>query len=107
MLLAAMLEVAGVEHEVWLARNVHGPKSLPGGHPMIEIKLKYGKAQEPVIEHLRRISRPGLRRYMRSTEIPKVRQGLGMMILSTSKGLLTDSQARAQGIGGEALCEVW
>ena len=76
-----------------------------GGKPLLEIGLKY-YAGRPVIEKVQRISRPGLRIYKGSEDIPKVMNGLGIAIVSTSKGLMTDRKARANGIGGEVLCIV-
>ena len=72
----------------------------------ITIKLKFN-GKKSVIEGLKRVSTPGLRRYVGSTEIPRVRGGLGVAIVSTSEGLLTDSQARKKNLGGELLCYVW
>ncbi len=72
----------------------------------IKLKLKY-QGKKSVIEGLRRISTPGLRRYVGATEIPRVRGGLGVAVLSTSEGLLTDMQARRKNLGGELLCYVW
>jgi small subunit ribosomal protein S8 len=76
-----------------------------GGKPVLEIGLKY-YADRPVIETIQRISRPGLRVYKGSEDIPRVMNGLGIAIVSTSKGLMTDRKARANGIGGEVLCIV-
>jgi small subunit ribosomal protein S8 len=75
------------------------------GKPVLEIGLKY-YAGRPVIEKIQRISRPGLRIYKGRDDIPKVMNGLGIAIVSTSKGLMTDHRARANGIGGEVLCIV-
>lgn len=75
------------------------------GKPVLEIGLKY-YADRPVIETIQRISRPGLRVYKGSEDIPRVMNGLGIAIVSTSKGLMTDHKARASGIGGEVLCIV-
>ena len=72
----------------------------------IKMKLKY-QGKKSVIEGLRRISTPGLRRYVRSTDIPRVRGGLGVAVLSTSEGLMTGNQARKKNIGGELICYVW
>ncbi|MCU0372487.1 MAG: 30S ribosomal protein S8 [Ignavibacteria bacterium] len=72
----------------------------------ISIKLKYNGGIS-VIEGLKRISRPGIRRYTDAENLPRVRNGLGIAIISTSKGLLTDKQARSQKIGGEVMCEIW
>lgn len=74
---------------------------------MIRVYLKYGKDKEKVISGLKRISKPGLRVYAKKEEIPKVLGGLGIAILSTSRGILTDKQARKEGIGGEVICYVW
>lgn len=75
------------------------------GKPVLEIGLKY-YAGRPVIEKIQRISRPGLRIYKSCQDIPQVMNGLGVAIVSTSKGLMTDRKARANGIGGEVLCIV-
>ncbi|MEO7621782.1 MAG: 30S ribosomal protein S8 [Gallionella sp.] len=75
------------------------------GKATLEIGLKYYSGR-PVIEKIQRISRPGLRVYKGSEDIPKVMNGLGIAIVSTSKGLMTDRKARANGIGGEVLCVV-
>ena len=72
----------------------------------IKIKLKY-QGKRSVIEGLRRVSSPGLRRYVAATEIPRVRGGLGVSVVSTSEGLMTGTQARKKNIGGELLCYVW
>ncbi len=72
----------------------------------LAIKLKYA-GDESAIEGLRRLSTPGQRRYARSSDIPKVHNGLGICIVSTSKGMMTDRVARRHGIGGELICSVW
>ena len=73
----------------------------------IEIELKYGANYAKVISGLKRISRPGLRVYAKSDELPKVLNGLGIAIISTSKGVMTDKKARALGAGGEVLAYIW
>jgi small subunit ribosomal protein S8 len=73
---------------------------------IIKLKLKY-VGKKSVIEDMKRVSTPGLRRYVGSTEIPRVRGGLGVAVLSTSEGLMTDTQARKKNLGGELLCYVW
>lgn len=73
----------------------------------IEISLKYDLNKESIITGLKRISKPGLRIYVGKEEIPKVLNGMGIAILSTSSGLLTDRNARKRNLGGEVLCEVW
>ena len=80
--------------------------SNDGAKAELSIGLKYHEGR-PVIEEINRASRPGLRSYKSSAELPKVRGGLGVAIVSTSKGLMTDSQARTAGVGGEVLCTVF
>ncbi|OXZ39954.1 30S ribosomal protein S8 [Finegoldia magna] len=78
-----------------------------GKQGIITIDLKYGPNEEKVILGIKRISKPGLRVYARANEVPKVLGGLGIAIVSTSKGLVTDKVARKEGIGGEVICYVW
>ena len=73
---------------------------------LIKLRLKY-QGKKSVIEGLRRISTPGLRRYVGSTDIPRVRGGLGVAVLSTSEGIMTGNQARKKNLGGELVCYVW
>ncbi|MCL4170660.1 UNVERIFIED_CONTAM: hypothetical protein GTU68_026000 [Idotea baltica] len=75
------------------------------GKPLLNIKLKYYEG-EPVIEQIQRVSKPGLRVYKSASELPKVNGGLGIAIISTSKGIMTDRAARTAGVGGEVLCNV-
>ena len=79
----------------------------PDGRPALRIILKYAHGGHPVIRQLQRVSTPGLRRYVGVSEIPRVRNGLGMAILSTSAGLMSDRQARQARTGGELLAVVW
>ncbi|HHX67052.1 MAG: 30S ribosomal protein S8 [Miniphocaeibacter sp.] len=74
---------------------------------IITLDLKYGPKEERVISGIKRISKPGLRVYVRSNELPKVLGGLGIAVISTSKGVVTDKVARKEGIGGEVICYVW
>ena len=74
---------------------------------IITVTLKYGEGKTRIIEGLRRVSKPGLKIYASCKDIPKVRNGLGIAILSTSKGIMTDKQARKENIGGEVLAFVW
>jgi len=74
---------------------------------LIRLQLKYGKNGEKVITGIKRISKPGMRVYADSHSVPRVLNGLGISIISTSKGILTDKQARELGIGGEVICYVW
>lgn len=78
-----------------------------GRHGLLRLYLRYHQGDQPVIRELRRVSSPGLRRYVRVREIPHVRNGLGMAILSTPKGLMTDREARKAHLGGELLAVVW
>lgn len=75
--------------------------------PTLSVQLKYDHNRECVITGLKRVSRPGLRTYVASRDIPIVRNGLGVAIISTSKGVLTDREARRQQVGGELVCKVW
>lgn len=73
----------------------------------LKIELRYGPNNEKVITGIRRVSKPGLRQYMKADRIPKVMSGLGIGILTTSRGIISDREARKLNIGGELLCEVW
>lgn len=95
--LAGILKREGYIHD--FAVESQAPKT-------IKLKLKY-QGKKSVIEGLRRISTPGLRRYVGATEIPRVRGGLGVAVLSTSEGMMTGNQARKKNIGGELVCYVW
>lgn len=78
-----------------------------GKQGIIRVQLKYGKGSEKVITGIKRISKPGMRVYADKTNVPKVLNGLGISIISTSRGILTDRQARKEGVGGEVICYVW
>ncbi|BDG62234.1 30S ribosomal protein S8 [Caldinitratiruptor microaerophilus] len=78
-----------------------------GKQGILRVYLRYGPGKTRVIQGLRRISRPGLRIYAKRDQIPRVLGGLGIAILSTSRGIMTDKEARRQGVGGEVLCYVW
>lgn len=78
-----------------------------GKQGALRLELKYDQHNRGVITGLKRVSKPGRRIYVKSDKIPKVMSGLGISVISTSKGVVTDSSAREQGIGGEILCEVW
>ncbi|MDP9272780.1 MAG: 30S ribosomal protein S8 [Chloroflexota bacterium] len=78
-----------------------------GVQDQLTVRLKYVEGRTPVVSGLKRISKPGLRVYARKTEIPRVLGGLGLAILSTSRGIMTGSQARKLNLGGEVLCYVW
>jgi small subunit ribosomal protein S8 len=77
------------------------------GRQLLRVILKYAQGGQPVIRELKKVSTPGLRKYVGVTEIPRVRNGLGMAILSTSRGLMSDRQARQSRTGGELLALVW
>ena len=78
-----------------------------GKQGMIKVVLKYGEGKTPVIKGLRRVSKPGLRIYSNVEDLPKVMKGLGIAIISTSKGVMTDRQARKENVGGEVLAFIW
>ncbi|HEX3774034.1 MAG TPA: 30S ribosomal protein S8 [Polyangiaceae bacterium] len=96
-LLKAEGYVADVRQEEW------GPKK----HQTLTIVLKYTDERKSAFQGLRRVSRPGRRVYVRHDQIPRVLSGLGMSIISTSSGLMSDKEARRRKVGGELLCEVW
>ena len=95
--IAAILKKEGYVAEVVIEGNTA---------KTINIKLKY-QGKKTVIEGLRRVSRPGLRYYVGATEIPRVRGGLGVAVISTPEGVMTDVQARKKNLGGELLCYIW
>lgn len=78
-----------------------------GKFKTLVVTLKYDEDNKPVISELQRVSKPGLRVYLKSKHLPKILDGAGIAIVSTSKGLLTDRKARAEKVGGEVLCYVW
>jgi small subunit ribosomal protein S8 len=99
---ADMVELMKHEGFVTDVEVIHdGPKKE------LSIQLKYYGEKEPAIRGLKRISRPGLRNYVKATDVPRVLDGLGVAILSTSSGILTDRQARRKKVGGEVLCHLW
>ncbi len=77
------------------------------GKPVLVMQIRFDDEGDALIEHIRRVSKPGRRIYVSSGEIPKVRNGLGVAVLSTSRGVLSDHAAREASVGGELLCEVW
>ena len=95
--IAQILKREGYVSEVTVAGKI--PRT-------IKLKLKY-EGRRSVIEGLRRVSTPGLRRYVGATDIPRVRNGLGISVLSTSQGVMTGTQARKSNLGGELICYVW
>ena len=99
--LAAILEKEGYITGFSVAPATSGPGEV------LTISMKYSNDRRRTISGLRRISTPGLRIYRKSTEVPRVLGGLGVAVLSTSQGLMTDREARKRNVGGEVLCYVW
>ena len=99
------IAVAGILKEQGYIREFTYSKDNKQG--ILRVYLKYGKNGEKVISGIKRISKPGLRVYAQKEDIPRVLGGLGIAILSTSKGVMTDRRAREEGIGGEVVCYVW
>lgn len=77
------------------------------GHPELKVELRYVNQEQPMITGTKRISKSGRRVYVGTSDIPRIRNGIGLAIISTSKGLMTDSESRRAGMGGEVLCSVW
>ncbi|THI91316.1 MAG: 30S ribosomal protein S8 [Nitrospira sp. CG24A] len=77
------------------------------GHPVLKVQLRYVVEGQPMVTGMQRVSKPGRRVYVGIKNIPRVKNGIGMAILSTSKGLMTDQDSRRAGLGGEVLCAVW
>ncbi|HRT04486.1 MAG TPA: 30S ribosomal protein S8 [Kiritimatiellia bacterium] len=82
-------------------------ESDDAGKKRLRVVLKYGYDEKPIIQQIRRVSRPGLRRYVAAADVPRVRGGLGTAVLSTSRGIMSDREARAAHVGGEVLCQIW
>jgi small subunit ribosomal protein S8 len=99
------MEIARILKDEGFIQNYRLAQDVPQG--VIRVTLKYGPRKERVLLGIRRVSRPGLRIYARRREVPRVRGGLGLAILSTSRGIMSDREARQAGVGGEVLCYVW
>lgn len=99
------VEIAGILQEEGFIRNYKIIEE--GNKKFIKIYFKYLKNEKPALQMMKRVSRPGLRRYVDSTKIPRVLNGLGIIILSTSKGIITGKKARSMKVGGEMICTVW
>lgn len=101
------LAIANILLEEGYVKDVQFVKEEGDPQGVIKIELKYGAKYERVITNLTRVSKPGLRKFVNCEDLPKVLNGLGIAILSTDKGIMTDKKARAAGIGGEVLAYVW
>ncbi len=99
--LAEVLKREGFIADYSIAQDDHGPGKL------LKISMKYGEDRQRTISGIKRISTPGLRVYRGATEVPRVLGGLGVEVLSTSHGLMTDREARKRNVGGEVMCFVW
>ena len=97
--------IANILLEEGYIRNVTDKKN--GSQAILRLTLKYGPNDERIISGLKRISKPGLRVYANKDEVPKVLGGLGIAIISTSRGVMSDKQARKEGVGGEVISYVW
>ena len=97
--------VARILKDEGFIKDFEVTKDVP--QPQLRIVLKYDRDRKSIITGLQRISKPGRRVYVGSKEIAKVRNGIGVVILSTSKGIMTDAESRKNGLGGEVLCSVW
>ena len=102
---AAVLEILKEEGFVKSVETVETVEN--GKHTVLKVTLKYGSNNEKVITGIKRISKPGLRVYAKKEELPRVLGGLGIAVISTSKGVMSDKQARKEGLGGEVLAYVW
>jgi small subunit ribosomal protein S8 len=99
------VEIAKLLKDEGFIKNFREIEAVPQG--TLRIFLRYSTEGEPAISHLQRVSKPGRRVYRKAEEIQPVRNGLGIGIVSTSQGLLTDAQARERRVGGELLCQIW
>ncbi len=99
------LEIAKILKQEGYIRTFKTLEEGPQG--LIRVYLKYAEDGEPVIHDLQRVSKPGRRVYRGADDLPKVRNGLGVAVVSTNRGVLTDEQARSLRVGGEVLCEIW
>ena len=101
--LAEVLKSEGFIDDVRVSDN----SEKEGGPKTLTLVMRYGKGKESAIDGIRRVSTPGRRVYVRHDRIPRVRSGMGVSILSTSRGVMTDKDAKKQRVGGELLCEIW
>lgn len=101
------LEIARVLKEEGFIRDYSVQTGEKRAQPELRVELSYGQRKQPVINGLKRVSKPGLRVYVQQREIPRVYGGLGIAIVSTPRGIMTGQEARRQRVGGELLCYVW
>lgn len=108
------VEVPASRLNMEIIRILHGEGFIKGYEhlkdrkfPTVRITLKYGPKQESILSNLKRVSKPGLRVYAKRDKVPRVLRGLGIAVISTSRGVMTDREARKLGIGGEVLCYIW
>lgn len=99
------LAIAKVLENAGFIANVHTESR--DSHPVLVMKIRYDERGKPLIDGIRRVSKPGRRVYVGARDIWKVRNGLGISVISTSKGILSDEGAREASVGGEVVCEVW
>jgi small subunit ribosomal protein S8 len=99
------IALAEILHEAGYIERFEVTRDKP--QPIIRVWLKYTEDKEPVLTGLKRISKPGCRIYAKADKIPRVLSGMGLAILSTSRGVVTDQEARRLGVGGEVLCYIW
>ena len=104
--IAKILEREGWVYQVEVIKSF-GQKNKTAVHDELAITLKYKKSGRPVLTSIKRISRPGLRVYAKKDRLPKVLNNLGMAIISTPEGLMTNKEARKKGLGGEVICEIY
>lgn len=105
-------EIAKIlEREAWIQKTeiikANGQKNSSSAFDQLRLVLKYKNSGKPHIASLKRISRPGLKKYVSKNELPRVLNNLGIAIISTSQGLMTNKEARKKGIGGEVICEIY
>ena len=101
------VEIARILKEEGYIRDYHVAEGGPGTHPKLVIELKYGRSRERILTDLKRISKPGRRIYAGKDRRQRVLGGMGIAIMSTSRGVVTSRTAEAEGIGGEVICYVW
>jgi small subunit ribosomal protein S8 len=103
---AHVLKAEGYIDDVRVS-EADGDNGVPAGHKMLVLVMRYGRDRQSAIDGIRRVSSPGRRVYVRYDRIPRVCSGMGVSILSTSQGVMTDRDARKHRVGGELLCEIW